>query len=481
LAKPLAVGYVRQSMKRDDDLSPALQRDGIRELCKKKGWVLKTIEEDINRSGYSVSYKKRPGLMRLLNLVRTETIDRFVVYRQDRLSRNLKDALEIVGILDKHNVVFVTADGMIDFSEEGTEVKFSMFGMMAQEYSRQLKTMVRSACRQQAKRGIVPGGPKPYGILRQNGKIEKDPVTFATVEMMFNMAASGMPLVEIARRLESLNIDTPRQGQHWYADTIRRILQNPFYKGLFRYGGQVWEGAYEPLIPPDLWAKAQRIFSTGNRTCKHHTHLLSGLIKCGTCGRRFHVHYGGGRNRKRRYVCHSYAVTEVDSCGAPRLDAASTDDAVESLIKRLLRNPATIEQVEKLAIEEAENPSDPLLSELANVEKQLASIKKGLKMMYEDRYKRHMLPDDEFAKLHAEYKTDERRLETRKTNLLASLKHHDPEAFIDELKTMVSSLPSVWSEMETHKRNEALRSLGLSITVHDDRVTASFLNLVVTP
>ena len=52
-----------------------------------KGWV--RLEERFDDEGYSGATSDRPALQRLLKLIRSQGVDRVVVHRFDRLSRNL--------------------------------------------------------------------------------------------------------------------------------------------------------------------------------------------------------------------------------------------------------------------------------------------------------------------------------------------------------------------------------------------------------
>src|ERR1044071_2445890 len=70
------------------------------------GWTI--VEDPYTDGGFSGGNMDRPGLKRLLADVEAKRVDCVVVYKVDRLSRSLLDFASIIGLLDKHNVTFVS-------------------------------------------------------------------------------------------------------------------------------------------------------------------------------------------------------------------------------------------------------------------------------------------------------------------------------------------------------------------------------------
>jgi site-specific DNA recombinase len=85
------------------------------------------IEERFDDEGYSGTTLDRPALQRLLDVVRSGGIEQLVIYRLDRLSRNLRHFATLFEELGEHNVALeiVTApvgkcgDGQIDAERLG--------------------------------------------------------------------------------------------------------------------------------------------------------------------------------------------------------------------------------------------------------------------------------------------------------------------------------------------------------------------------
>ena len=155
-----------------------------------------------------------------------------------------------------------------------------------------------------------------------------DPERAPLVKMAFEEYATGRWTGEaLATHLAALGLTTratakiPSRAVD--KTVLYRILRNPYYKGIFTYGGVEYMGSHEKLVSPEIWDMVQVIMSsrvTGERERRHH-HFLRGSIFCGECGSRLIFsreknHAGmvydyfvcGGRQRKKS-GCMAHAVT----------------------------------------------------------------------------------------------------------------------------------------------------------------------------
>lgn len=98
--------YTRQSVEPHDDLSSCqVQFD----LCSahirsRRSLGYELIEEKFSDEGYSGATLERPALHRLLDVIRSRAIERLVIYRLDRLSRNLRHFTTLFEELRDHGV-----------------------------------------------------------------------------------------------------------------------------------------------------------------------------------------------------------------------------------------------------------------------------------------------------------------------------------------------------------------------------------------
>jgi len=128
--------YIRVSTEEQakEGYSLATQSDKIVEYIKGKGWTYSQIYND---DGYSATSRRRPALERMLADAAQRQFEAVLVYRIDRLSRNLKDLIEIVEELAKNGAGFKSITELIDTTTPEGRLMFHQFGSFAQ-YEREL-------------------------------------------------------------------------------------------------------------------------------------------------------------------------------------------------------------------------------------------------------------------------------------------------------------------------------------------------------
>lgn len=89
-------------------------------------------------------------------------------------------------------------------------------------------------------------------------------------------------LVEEARAMKIFN---RRTGRPLRKSAVYAIFTNPFYAGKFKYGGELYKGAHEPMKTEDEYDLVQRILgSRGRPRLKIHQFAYTGMIHCTQCG-----------------------------------------------------------------------------------------------------------------------------------------------------------------------------------------------------
>lgn len=141
----MLVGYARVST---DDQNLNLQRDALQLAgCEK------IFEDQI-----SGAKAERPGLHAVLQFVRPG--DTLVIWRLDRLSRSLKDLIEMVKVLESNSIGLKSLQESIDTTSSSGMLIFHVFGALA-EFERNLTRERTQAGLQAARsRGRKGGRPK---------------------------------------------------------------------------------------------------------------------------------------------------------------------------------------------------------------------------------------------------------------------------------------------------------------------------------
>lgn len=324
--------YARQSVDKKDSISIETQID----MCKKQ-----TLEENpefkiYNDKGFSGKNTERPAFKQLMLDVKNGLITQIIVYKLDRVSRNLLDFTKILDVLEKQKVSFISCSEKIDTSSPSGRAMVYIIMVFAQMERENIQSRIKDNYYARGEKGMYMGGRAPYGFKKIPTTINgKKTYTYTEVadqvqvlEEMYNMYAyQNVSLGYISRHLNDKGVKSA-EGKNWDNNKISRALHSPIYvesnadiytyykskgvnvvspvddfkgNGLYLYGKResnerkytdvtnhyLSVALHEGIIEPDTWLKCQyrletnkQIKNTGKGT---HT-WLSGLLKCKNCG-----------------------------------------------------------------------------------------------------------------------------------------------------------------------------------------------------
>ena len=252
-----AVAYSRKSTSGTDENgverqegSFARQKAAICDYARRKGIdIVKWYEEPV--SGKSI--RKRKVFLQMIRDAKAPgcTFKAIIFGEYDRFMRDVKEAMRYEVDLDDAGVELHFTNLQNDGSV-GDQIYKSVAREMAAEYSRELARKVVQGMVRKAKMGSWLGGTAPYGYRKEkdaNGNIRLliNGEEAKIVREIFKMSLKGhghkriavllnekgIPAGEVARGRKSL-INRNPDGR-WSGPTVRMMLRNPVYKGLFRW------------------------------------------------------------------------------------------------------------------------------------------------------------------------------------------------------------------------------------------------------
>lgn len=138
---------------------------------------------------------------------------------------------------------------------------------------------------------------------------------------------------------------------------LHRLLQHPYYKGVVRYRGVLYEGKHPALVTPETWNKVQEVLASNSLSGEKrrvHPHYLKGSVFCGECGSRLVVSHAKGRRGGiyPYFICMG-RQRKSTSCAQQAIRIEQTEDAVADLYGTY-----------RLTKEEADEVRDFILEEL---------------------------------------------------------------------------------------------------------------------
>lgn len=120
----------------------------------------------------------------------------------------------------------------------------------------------------------------------ENKHIQIDEITAPIVIKIFEMYASGSTMADIIRHLNSQFVKTSR-GNEYNKCSIRRILTNKRYIGVYTFGDTETADALPHIISDDLFNKVQQQIAKNKAAparCKAKAdYILTTRLFCGHC------------------------------------------------------------------------------------------------------------------------------------------------------------------------------------------------------
>ena len=231
---------------------------------------------------------KEPGrekFAQVLDVIESGQADGIISWHPDRLARNSIDGGKIIYLLDTGKLLDLKFPSFwFENTPQGKFILSIAFGQ-SKYYVDNLSENVKRGNRQKLRRGEWPN-QAPFGYLNVNKRIEIDKKRSRFVKKAFQLYATGAYGYADIRKCFSQNKIFNKSGHELHLDKVKRILTDPFYYGLMKFCGELYEGSHPPLISKKLFDKCQEVVKLKARKVKNNKHLFNflGMIKCGECG-----------------------------------------------------------------------------------------------------------------------------------------------------------------------------------------------------
>lgn len=184
-----------------------------------------TVVAVVADEGVSGSTMERHGMRLVLDLVRERRVDAVVVTKADRISRNVRDLLNLSAALESEGVALVTADEQFDTTTPIGKAMSAMRAVFAQLERDMAAARTRDGMAAAKAKGVRLGRP-PVGWRIDAGRWERTD-RFPIVERAHVLRSQGWTLQRIASLYDQERVPTGSGRGAWGVPAIRRLLASP--------------------------------------------------------------------------------------------------------------------------------------------------------------------------------------------------------------------------------------------------------------
>jgi DNA invertase Pin-like site-specific DNA recombinase len=467
------------------------------------GWPVERIQVITTDLGVSAIQGVRTGFWKLLNDTAEGKFGIIFVFESSRAARKigdmcaLLDAAELSGtLIADYNKIYDPRDfndrmalylsGIIDEAEGH---RFRMRGVEGR-----MQQVVRGAYRQRLPVGLVR---LPDGGVVKHQELRVQEAINLVFRKFGELRSCGKVLCYLGRakiELPRFRYSGPHKGRLIWTlpdrSAILEIIRSPAYAGAFAYGRRqtipsykqkgggatqrkpmeqwvIVHDVYEAYITWDqylanngrlaeLTSKFKKKVEKSPGDAREGAALLTGVVRCGTCGAKMKVFYSGGA----RYFCdaqvHNYGTDYCPSFHACSVDRAVVDSFFEAI------NPSQVDALDAACARQAE-------------EDERARRQLGLRI--EEARKEVRLAEDRYTLVDPHRRLVVEKLEAQWEEKLSSLRDLEAESVqllrqqrsavnLDSetrklLQNISETLPKLWEggELSNSQKKEFIRSL----------------------
>lgn len=378
-----AVIYVRQSTPGQvvEHTESKKRQYALAEAARGAGFVrVAVIDDDLGRSGSGAV--ERPGFQKLVAAVIDGTVGAVYCIEASRLARNGRDWHHLVDLCAMVGALVIDPDGVYDPRLINDRLLLGLKGTMSEYELSLLRQRGLAARDSKARRGELQFVLPPGYCWGQDGRIEMDPDEHVgeAIRLVFRKfrELGSARQVFLWLRAEALRFPVVDRNSaavcrlRWRDPgyrTVLALLQSPIYAGAYAFGrrgqrtrvvdgrarkteGHRRERSDWLVLKQDnhpgyiSWAtfeanqqmlaenahmkkRAARKAARGGRA------LLTGLARCGRCGRMMQVSYNSSSTHPHRYQCRGndehVGPARCIGIGGGRVDRTVTEQILEAV------------------------------------------------------------------------------------------------------------------------------------------------------
>lgn len=426
----LTIGiYPRKSVYRDNSDSVQVQI----QLCKEYAGIIYK-DQDVEfliydkDEGFSGKNTNRPSFQQMMQDVRDNLLDVVMVYKLDRISRNVQEFSSMYQVFQEHNVSFVSVKESFDTTTPMGRTVMYILAAFAQLERENTSERVADNMLALGNSGKWTGGKCPCGMTSIRKKTDGKEHSFLVIDpekiwlpkLLYKLLLDGYSITGVERYCRDHGIKS-QTGKFLNTSQIHGIITNPVYcqnspeawyyfhdlecslpdlalfdgsKGLIGYGRtktnattqarqncDKWSiaiGIHEPVISAADWIGAQKRLGINKcfRTAKYEIGILKGVLQC-SCGSKMAIRtYCQNNNYFSYYYCSAMARQGKSVCNSGYVRVDKIDESFLKKLKSIQLNPNGLHNRPKLI--DSNRSSIDIKSEIQKTENSIHNLTSAL-------------------------------------------------------------------------------------------------------
>ncbi len=464
-------------------------RDGLR--------VVKVFEESMSAKEPDI----RPKFREMMNELQAGKYDGVIAWHPNRLARNMKEAGEVIDLLDKQIIKDLKFVSYTHTNDASGKMLLGITFVLSKQYSDQLSDVVLRGNRRSIEDGNYINKAKHGYRKDRNGQLRPDGNNFTLIVEAFQMRLRGVILEEIAEYLNKNGYSRTNTASgktytaHMQKEAVRRFMKDPIYTGIVLYGQNKPEDLVEkygfiPAVTVEDFMtineleknsdviKLAKSFRRGG-TVK--SDLLRDMVICAGCG---DTKSTGITTKKLKGKTAKYFYYRCDTEGCEFEHSSTRAKVVRDFVVEYFKskpfshfeayehNKAEMKRVADLRMKETRDEVRLKKSELTKLEERIVDLKSAMVLEKDEQVKEYQKDDfkkttDRIVDLTTDISRLEKKISAEKGTVLTY------ENFIELFDKMALDIAK---DQPMAKLDAMLKKVFLNFTVNKKLVVGYTLN-----
>ena len=250
---------------------------------------------------------KRDNFLKMVDNAKGYMFDLILTKEVSRFARDTLDSIGYTRKLLKYDVgIYFTSDN-INTLEPDSELRLTIMSSIAQEEVRKISERTKFGFRRAVEKGRVLGTDNIWGYKKAKGKLVIDKEQAPMIQNIYEFYANDkkLGLLNLSAKLAKMGY-LNSNGNPMQAATLKRIIENPKYKGYYTGGISTvvdyrskkrhfnakddWtvyqdNESVPPIVSEELWERANKKLQERSKNSKgnpiyQNRYALSGKIYC---------------------------------------------------------------------------------------------------------------------------------------------------------------------------------------------------------